>query len=517
MEATATKFGKSLNINNSNRENKAIINHSEIIDKLLNEVKKIDFELLAFPQREKLKKEIQSIFDNEKRTKEDCERMQQMQKKLDRLNLNEDHYLVLTIEEIIKIAKANKWDLCKNQNFIYIYNGAYWKHIDKDDFQKFLGNVAEKMGVPKFKAKVFHFNKKLIDQFLHAAHLPSPEVSKDNVLINLLNGTFEISSDNANLRAFNRKDFIKYQLNFEYNPLAKAPKFEAFLNRVQPDKERQNILSEYLGYIFINSLKLEKALILYGSGANGKSVFFEVVNALLGNDNVCSYSLQNITKYDSYQRAELANKLVNYASEINGKLETSIFKQIVSGEPVEARQIYGKPFTMTNYAKLIFNCNELPKEVEQTHAFFRRFLIVPFDVTIPEEEQNKELAKEIINEELTGVFNWVLEGLKRLLKQKNFTNSDAVNNQLKQYKKNSDSVLMFLDDENYIKSKSEFISLKEMFALYKSYCNETGFYNCSIKVFSERLKNNGYHTERKNYGIIVYIEKQNFNNSETSF
>src|SRR5690606_16817975 len=109
-----------------------------------------------------------------------------------------------------------------------------------------------------------------------------------------------------------------------------------------------------------------------------------------------------------YARAMLANKLLNYATEINGKLETSTFKQLVSGEPVEARLPYGEPFTLTNYAKLIFNCNELPKDVEQTHAYFRRFLIVPFEVTIPGTEQDKELSKKIIESELSGVFNWVL-------------------------------------------------------------------------------------------------------------
>ena len=66
------------------------------------------------------------------------------------------------------------------------------------------------------------------------------------------------------------------------------------------------MLAEYMDYIFTTGLKLEKAAILYGSGANGKSVFFEVVNALIGPDNICSYSLQNLTKYDSYQRAELS-------------------------------------------------------------------------------------------------------------------------------------------------------------------------------------------------------------------
>lgn len=158
-----------------------------------------------------------------------------------------------------------------------------------------------------------------------------------------------------------------------------------------------------MGYIFTNGLKLKKVAILYGGGANGKSVFFDIIQALIGRDNICNYSLQSLTKVDSYERASLSNKLLNYASEINGKLEASTFKQLASGEPIQARQIYGQPFTMMNYAKLMFNCNELPKEVENTEAFFRRFLIFPFTQTIPKAEQDPELSTKIIQTELSGV------------------------------------------------------------------------------------------------------------------
>jgi len=282
------------------------------------------------------------------------------------------------------------------------------------------------MGVAKFSVRFVQFREQRVKQFLAKAYLPTPESNKDTVLINLQNGTFEISPQGTNLRPFDRSDFITYQLPFEYYPQAKAPLFEAYLNRVLPDKERQKVLAEYLGYVFIkhgsNALKEEKALVLYGSGANGKSVFFEIVNSLLGVENVSSFSLQSLTNDNGYFRAKLANKLVNYASEINGNLEASIFKQLVSGEPVEARLPYGQPFILKQYAKLIFNCNELPKDVEHTNAYFRRFLIIPFDVTIPPQEQDKRLHTKIIEKELSGVFNWVLEGLTGCWSKSGFRN-----------------------------------------------------------------------------------------------
>src|SRR5690606_27402419 len=353
------------------------------------------------------------------------------------------------------------------------------------------------------------FRKELYEQFLGTAYLePKPPLA-NRVLINLQNGTFEVSTKGTQLRPFDRSDFLTYQLPFEYNPQAKAPLFEAYLNKVLPDKERQKVLAEYLGFVFIkhgsNRLKEEKALILYGTGANGKSVFFEIVSALLGAENTSNYSLQSLTNDNGYFRAKLANKLVNYASEINGKLESAIFKQLVSGEPVEARLPYGEPFTLKQYAKLIFNCNELPKDVEHTNAYFRRFLIIPFDVTIPPQEQDKQLHTKIIEKELSGVFNWVLDGLNRLLEQKRFTDCEAVKQAVEQYKSQSDSVKMFIDENNYQSTPTDYRLIKELYTEYRGYCIEDGFKPVNKSNFIKRLSGLGVLVDRLNVGNVAYL------------
>ncbi|TLP75700.1 phage/plasmid primase, P4 family [Maribacter sp. ACAM166] len=467
--------------------------HYDILKKLIEQFERLDFKLLAFPEAKQLMKELEKAGKG-------SEKAQDIQKQLDKLKLNVKHYLVLSIENALNFAEKNRWGLCKNHDFIYLYNGTFWADIDKETFQKFLGEGAEKMGVTKFSARFYQFREQLFKQFLATAYLPTPESDKDTVLINLLNGTFEISPQGTNLRPFDSSDFITYQLPFEYNPNATAPLFESYLNKVLPDKERQKVLAEYLGFVFIkhgsNALKEEKALILYGTGANGKSVFFEVVSALLGNDNISSYSLQSLTNDNGYFRAKLANKLVNYASEINGKLEASIFKQLVSGEPVEARLPYGQPFILKQYAKLIFNCNELPKDVEHTTAYFRRFLIIPFDVTIPPEEQDKNLHTKIIENELSGVFNWVLDGLNRLLEQRRFSDCKAAQEAIEQYKTESNSVQMFLNENDYEKSPDEHELIKDLYAEYKAFCIEDGMTPFKKSNFIKQLQGLGFVVDR---------------------
>ncbi|MCH8535543.1 MAG: phage/plasmid primase, P4 family [Flavobacteriaceae bacterium] len=493
--------------------------HGEILQKLIEQLQPVDFQKLAFPQAEKLEKQIAELekklikpngsLDTNEKLDNEREQWKALNKQLDKLKLSQKHLLILTIENVLQNAESKRWGLCKNNDFIYLYNGTFWNDIDKETFQKFLGEASEKMGVAKFDARYFQFREKLFKQFLATAYLPTPETDKDKVLINLINGTFEISQKNTILRPFKRSDFLTYQLPFEYNPKATAPKFKAYLDKVLPDVERQRVLAEYLGFVFIkhgsNALKEEKALILYGTGANGKSVFFEIVNALLGAQNISSYSLQSLTDDKGYQRAKLANTLVNYGSEINGKLEASIFKQLVSGEPVDARLPYGQPFILKQYAKLIFNCNELPKDVEHTNAYFRRFLIIPFDVTISPKEQDKNLHTKIIESELSGVFNWVLEGLNRLLEQKKFSKCDAAQNAVEQYKLESNSVQMFLSENNYKPNAENEILIKDLYQSYKGFCVEDGMTPFKKSNFIKQLRTLNVIVQRINIGNVAYL------------
>ena len=432
----------------------------------------------------------------------------------EKLKLN--HFLIITVEEIMNLAKVNQWGICRNHDFIYLFNSAYWSLIDTEELKAFLGEASESMGTQKYQARYYQFRDQLYKQFLALGTLPKAEHRNDIVLINLKNGTFEFSPTGTKLRSFDPKDFLTYQLPFEHDPNATAPLFEKYLSRVLPDIERQRNLSEYLGYVFIHSsiLKLEKTLLLYGPGANGKSVFFDIVNAILGNENVSSYSLQSLTDTSGYFRAKLANKLVNYSSEINGNLETSIFKQLVSGEPVEARLPYGEPFILTNYAKLIFNCNELPRDVEHTKAYFRRFLIIPFDVTIPDNEQDKGLSKKIIKDELPGVFNWILSGLNRLIDQGNFSVCRAAELQLATYQRQSDSVQMFIEESDYQKHPTEYKLIKDLYSEYRIFAYDDGFKPVSKINFNKRLNHIGIVVEKKNIGNVAFVSKPAISSSD---
>ncbi|GAB4026394.1 DNA primase family protein [Spirosoma gilvum] len=450
-----------------------------IFNNLLNNIGKADFRQLAGPL---------FIDDSERK-------------------LTQRHYLICTVEHVLTQAQQAGYDLCKRNGMVYVYNGAFWQLAEDDELRDLLGKAAEQMGVDKFNSRHYEFKEKLFRQFLSSGKFTQAPRSKQTVLINLQNGTYEITPERQSLREHNKADFLTYQLPFAYKPDATAPLFEHYLNMVLPDADLQAILAEYIGYVFIRHLKLEKVLLLFGTGSNGKSVFFEVVNALLGSQNVSNFSLQSLTN-EAY-RAKLADKLLNYGSEIKGSLESDVFKLMASGEPVEAKALYRDPFTMKEYAKLMFNCNTLPKEVEHSEAFFRRFLIVPFEVTITDDQKDPELPTKIISGELSGVFNWVLCGLNRLLKNKRFTDSEKAQQVLAKYRQESDTVAVFLNEENYGPSINP-IPLPNLYDEYRRFCTNSGFAFLNAKNFRERIEKNKIQVKRQTAGYVAFALKSPF-------
>lgn len=229
---------------------------------------------------------------------------------------------------------------------------------------------------------------------------------------------------------------------------------------------------------------------------------------MVGKENLLTYSLGLFSH--EYNRAKLTNVLLNYSSEKGTELNPDTFKALVSGEPLQAREPYGKSFTLRNKVRFIINANELPKETEQTEAYFRRFLIIPFDVKINDAVKDIHLADRIIKNELTGVFNWLLTGLNRLVDRDKFTECSKANTALSDFRKQSDSVALFTDEFNYITSSTNKEALSDLYNRYKVFCGDDGYKPCGKNKFSTRLENKGFERTRLTGGASAFfIETKN--------
>jgi len=466
------------------------IPHAEVLNKILDDVTPVDFEAEANPEGKT------------------------------NYYIKKEFYEVISADRIKKIANAKDRGLRASDGSVYIYNSEYWQRLSNDRFKHFLRKSAKKMHTSVYTsmdtAQHFRFIESLSKQLISVSTLPKPETDKDTVLINLQNGTFQITDGKTQLRPFNKSDFLTYQLPFKHNKGATAPIFEQYLNEVLPDKDSQKVLAEYTGLLFVkngsNNLKMEKVLLLYGKGGNGKSVYFDVITALLGKENITHFTLEDLTDSKGYHLSKIENKLLNYASEISDKHNPDKFNALVSGEAITARPIYQEPRVIEHYAKLIFNCNKIPRapETGTADAYYRRLLPIHFEQKIAKGKIDKKLSNKIISAELSGVFNWVLSGLERALEQGNFTECQKSQDLLDQHKLESDNVRMFLDDCNYQPSGIGITLLKDIYRLYKNYCEDYGYRACSNKNLSSRLLGAGYIKSDKRLpaGTAFHIEKK---------
>lgn len=399
----------------------------------------------------------------------------------------------MIIEQLYDVSRTVRLPLCSFDENVYYYTGAFGQQIERTIFGKFLSRVACNCGLNKKMAISASIVKMLVQQFHSYAGRTEPENNDDFVKINLSNGTLKIDSEGCTLEPFSADDFMRYQLPVAYDENAKTNLFQQFLDRVLPEKESQDFLAEYIGYALTNNLKLEQCLMLIGTGANGKSVVFDIVNALLGNENITHYTLSQLCDGNGYYRSMISGKLLNYSSELGTNLsDVDMIKKLISGEPVDARNPYGRPFTVRKYCKFMFNTNSLPTSVEISDAYFRRMNFMQFDVTIPKSEQDPELAKKIIASELNGVLQWVLDGLKRLLATHKFTKSPKMEAAKEQIRRDLDSVATFMSESGYTPSTSNRILMKTLREEYNEFCKLNNCRQVGHKSFGLRLRAAGF-------------------------
>lgn len=404
---------------------------------------------------------------------------------------------IISIDHLLETAKKCGLDIAMKNQTPYLFNGRFWQRIEEKEFEHFLQAVGTTQGIPYGIIRDHSFVAKLVKQFASVARFPIL-TENDVPKINLRNGTLHFTAERIELKSFDKRDGLAYQLHYDFDPSATAPQFKEFIEHVLPNKAVRKLIFQYIGYIFLRKMNLEKILFFYGSGSNGKSVFLDVVKALIGEEQCCEFSLESITN-DMYTRAQLGNYILNVCSEISERLKADIFKKLASREPLQARHPYGRPFKITEYATCIFAMNKFPKDVEQTNAFFRRFLIVEFGVCIPDEEQDTELAKKITGSEMSGVLNYVIRGAKSLLKAGQFDIPPVVQKAIENFRTDSDSVLTFLEENRYRPSNEHWKSLRAIYDAYVEQCKADREVPVSKKMFSKRLSDIGYKKDTRGH------------------
>ena len=418
-----------------------------------------------------------------------------------------------------------------NHSRIMIYIGTHWEYMcmvksPVNEIKKLCSFYAHTMKENRIRSYSLTYQDKLFKTF--KSELPTLVDNREDQtvdFINFQNQTLIINQGKHIFKPHDKEDGLKYVLPFAYTSGVKTPLWDNHLNYCLPCQSDQKTLYEYIYYIFLfhqaKEMKLEKTLILYGESSTGKSTVQEIIVALIGKENVSNFSIKALTGndgYHNYNRARLADKILNYSSEAGGvgkDIDSDLWKQLISQEPIPARHINGDPFEAVKYAKQMYNSNRFPS-AESTSAFFRRFIILKFDKKIKDGFKiDINIHNKIIANELPGIMEKVLKHGLQLHQNRKFTTSKNQTKTIAEWQNLKNPVAAFLYDEKYFPSQGTTMNAFDIFKDYEVWCERENIQSryrlANPRKFYARLRDIDvkFKEIRSRDGAQVYLYKNN--------
>lgn len=335
-----------------------------------------------------------------------------------------------------------------------------------------------------------HFGNEVVakiatDTFITPQDFFDSEADDDKIIIE--NGILNLRT--GILEEFTPDKFFFNKLPIKYDINAICPRIDSFFDDIfMNNEEDKKIAYELIGNCLLRNHKYNKATMCCGDGSNGKSVFMQLIKHFLGHENCVSIPLQQFDR-DIFSKSELHKKLANIAGEIGQETlkDTNVFKEITGEDMISASRKFMTQLHFYSNCKQFFSANVLPITTDITFAFFRRWILLNFlQKFLPKDEWEKlnEKDRQIVKvadrniiksitipEELSGLLNQAIEGIKRLWTNGNFSLSKSTEEIKNIWINKSDSFLAFcmLNVEESVEGS---ISKEDLRKKYNNYCSK---------------------------------------------
>jgi putative DNA primase/helicase len=316
---------------------------------------------------------------------------------------------------------------------------------------------------------------------------------KENWLFNCDNGTIDLTS--GFLKAHDREDYFTKITSVAFDVNATCPLWLKFLYQIMDNKPHMvSYLQRIIGYSMAGTTSEQVVFFLYGSGANGKSTFISAINKIFGD-----YALH--TSFDTFSQqsgSSIRNDLARLdgarfvtASEIErGKhLSEVTIKDICGGEAITARFLHQEYFTFYPVCTVFMSGNHQPVIKSTDDGIWRRIHLVPFNVSIPENQRDKSLLQKLENE-LPGILNWAVQGCLSWQKVGLKPPAEVVN-ATKAYRSDMDILADFLDDCCMIGPVYK-VTKGDVYNEYTTWCLMNSDKAVSKKAFGRMLMDRGF-------------------------
>ncbi len=367
-----------------------------------------------------------------------------------------------------------------DQVMVY-YSGFYHPDGEKD----IRSEVNEVFG-ENYHSKIF---EDILDKIQAATTISRAEFQEPLNKINLKNGVLDIRTKDLDMH--NQDYNFLYKLNINYDPAKDCPAIKKFLNEVTANEDDFQCLQEYIGYTLLSGYPFRVFLVLYGTGANGKSIFIYLIRNFIGEENVSVVSLQQL-QTDRFAPSRLYGKKANVFADIPPlKMKSTDIIKSLTGytDKISGEKKFKDTFEFVNGAKLIFSANQLPEVDDETEAFWNRVILIDFPHKFEGSSEDKDLIKKLTTpEELSGLLNFALEGLDQLLKNVKFTyDHETTHERWQKLTKVENPVSEFM--ENCIEIRVDTSANKEaLYNAYVVYCHMVTKAPVSKNKFGRYLK-----------------------------
>lgn len=276
------------------------------------------------------------------------------------------------------------------------------------------------------------------------------------------NGFATVTRDGVVLQGHAPENRALTALPYAFDEHAPCPRWLVVLRQILEDPskpaedldQRVQAFQEFLGAALAGiATQYQKCMVLLGDGANGKTLLLKVIENLFPPSALGSLPPQ---KWDSdYHRAGLAGVRLNVVSELPERelMETGPVKAIISGDRVDARHPYGRPFHFNAIAAQLFAANKLPLVTDSSHGHWRRWVVLELVKTFTDDPDKVDHAQQIylgepiddltqaLLQELAGIMAWALAGCVRLLSRSAYTPVGSSEATVESWREESDPVL----------------------------------------------------------------------------
>ena len=293
--------------------------------------------------------------------------------------------------------------------------------------------------------------------------------------LNVRNGLLDVAT--RALRPHSPDHLSAVQICAGFDAAATCADIDRFIQDVFPDDTR-HLPFEVAAWLMLPDTSIQKAVLLLGEGANGKSVWLNLLLTFLGRENCSNLSLHRI-EADRFSAARLVGKLCNIGTDLPtaALAGTSMFKALTGGDTITAERKFESSFEFRPYARLLFSANSAPRSEDSTHGFFRRWLVIPFGRTFDESDPNT-VPRAVLDArlshpgELSGMLNKALEALPAI-RQGRFTESASTRAAMEDFRATTDPLAVWLDQRT-VERPDAMVPKDRLRSAYAQVCQDAG-------------------------------------------